>query len=106
MEMSLDSGFSPRDRLDFDLAVVEFGEAFEREQERTEMRTVPKSTSKIHKAPFPKWSARDLAVQFLSVPEDDLDAQAKAADQAVDDLAADILLGKADWLYTAGEHRP
>jgi hypothetical protein len=94
--------FSDRTLLDFDLAVMEFGESFERERDATEMRTIPKRRGPA-KAPHPKYTPEQLAEKFLGVDVSIISEIADARMSTIDDLADDILSGDADdWLYDPG----
>lgn len=93
------AGLSERARLDFDIAVMEFGESFEREQHAT-----IEVTARRHKGPpktqIPKYTPKELAAKFLSVDVTVLDEIEEHHANVVDELADDVLSGDADdWLY-------
>ena len=94
------AGFSETACLDFDLAVLEFGESFERERNATVSVVASGKPKKIRYVQVPKYTPKELAEKFLQIDTSIIDDIEEAAAEMVDDLAEDILAGDADdWLY-------
>lgn len=96
------AGYDPLTCLDFDFAVLEFGESFEAAREATEQ--VPAPPASKRRRPMttkPKYTPEELQ-EFLSIPVEWTKPARAEDDPEVVEMAEDILSGKADWLLNPG----
>jgi hypothetical protein len=91
-----EQGYSDQSCLDFDLAVNDFGDEFERAMEATKM--VPAgSRRKRPMVPKPLYDEAQLK-RFLGMPDDVIGVRPDD-DPELNEMTEDILSGKADWLF-------
>ena len=91
-------GLTDYQLLSFDLAVVAFNDEYEAAERATETVPAPHRTPKPS-IQVPKYT-RDQLLGFLGIDPEEVvrPGDIGAVDEVADELAADILSGKADWL--------
>lgn len=91
-----EQGYSETTCLDFDLAVNDFGDEFERAMQATKM--VPAGARrKRPMVPKPLYDEVQLK-RFLSMPDDIIGVRPDD-DPELNQMVDDVMTGKADWLF-------
>lgn len=92
-----EAGYTPWERLDFDLAVNAFGERFESEQRRTKevSDTAPRRRRRTKVVPY---HSRERLNEFLSLPLHLLKPETPDQDPEVQELVEQLRKGTPDWL--------
>lgn len=92
-------GYTPETCLEFDLAVMEYGEALEAAMRET-VETPAPTAKRDPTVQRPRYSEDDLR-RFLGIPEDDL-REREQIDAYEQEMASQILRSDPEWLLRPG----